>query len=99
MVSSVIATKLKLWQSQYARGKVSYVKRHMFALLFILALALPVIAANPVASAPKRAHEGTVSGGIYSNDFFGFSIEVPSGWKVGDNEVYRKLNERLVIGK
>ena len=36
-----------------------------------------------------------MSGGIYSNDFFGFSIEVPSGWKVGDNELYKKLNERL----
>jgi len=39
-------------------------------------------------------HEGLVSGNIYTNPFFGFSVEIPQGWKVKSNAAFRTLQEK-----
>jgi hypothetical protein len=68
---------------------------------FILAISLSAFAtaqsstgSRSESTPDKHVHEGTVSESIYKNDFFGFSIEVPPGWKVADNARYQKLNEQ-----
>src|SRR5689334_2377896 len=56
---------------------------------------------SPVVDEKKieSVHPGSVSGDIYRNPFFGFSMEIPQGWKVADNAAVRMLqqrNERLL---
>jgi hypothetical protein len=39
-------------------------------------------------------HSGSISENIYSNHFFGFSIEIPVGWKAADNAGLKALAEK-----
>ena len=39
-------------------------------------------------------HPGSIADHIYTNAYFGFSLEVPEGWKVASNEALRSLSER-----
>src|SRR5262249_45833978 len=44
------------------------------------------------ASAPAYWPDaGTVKGNLYTNNFFGFSVELPKGWKILDKEVLHTL--------
>jgi len=59
-------------------------------------------AKSPMAEAQKidSVHPGTIAHDIYKNVFFGFSLEVPQGWKVADNTALRALrqrNEKLLL--
>jgi len=75
----------------------------------ILLIVLPCVAttvAQSKASLPvpeqtlETVHPGTISGDIYKNAFFGFSLEIPQGWKVADNAALRVLqqrNEKLLL--
>jgi hypothetical protein len=45
-------------------------------------------------------HPGQISGGIYSNSYFGLSLEIPTGWKPLDNsalQVLKKRNGELLL--
>jgi hypothetical protein len=42
----------------------------------------------------QHTHDGTISSGIYTNEFFEFSVEIPPGWKIGDNVRYQALNSK-----
>jgi len=39
-------------------------------------------------------HPGSISGNIYTNRFFGFSIEIPEGWKVAENTGLKAFAEK-----
>jgi hypothetical protein len=39
-------------------------------------------------------HPGTIAGTIYSNPFFGFSLEIPEGWQVADYQRAQALAEK-----
>src|SRR5260370_15807726 len=39
-------------------------------------------------------HPGSISGNIYTNPFFGFSLEIPEGWKVADSVVAQAEAEK-----
>jgi hypothetical protein len=39
-------------------------------------------------------HPGSISGDIYRNPYFGFSLEIPEGWKVAANAALRVLQQR-----
>jgi hypothetical protein len=39
-------------------------------------------------------HSGSISENIYTNPFFGFSIEIPAGWKAADNAGLKAFAEK-----
>jgi len=39
---------------------------------------------------------GTLKGNLYSNNFFGFSVELPKGWRILDKDQLRTLQGRVV---
>jgi len=39
-------------------------------------------------------HPGSISGDVYTNPFFGFSLEIPQGWRVADDAALGALTER-----
>ena len=39
---------------------------------------------------------GTLKGNLYTNNFFGFSVELPKGWKILDKDQLRTLQGRVV---
>ena len=39
-------------------------------------------------------HPGVISGNIYTNQFFGFSLEIPVGWKAAENAALQALAEK-----
>lgn len=66
-------------------------------LVLLFSIGLGVLAQTPKSTSPtsdQHSHEGTISSGIYSNEFFEFSAEVPPGWKVIDNARYQALNQK-----
>jgi hypothetical protein len=75
----------------------------------ILLIVLPCVATTTTQSTAAPAvpeqtletvHPGSISGDIYRNAFFGFSLEIPQGWKVADNAALRVLqqrNEKLLL--
>jgi hypothetical protein len=47
-------------------------------------------------SGPVPADQGRVEGGVYSNDFFGFSFKLPAGWVVQDAAAKKAMMEKWV---
>ena len=50
--------------------------------------------AHSASESVEIPHEGSISGNVYTNEFFGFSVEVPPGWKVGSNRGFKKLQDK-----
>jgi hypothetical protein len=46
-----------------------------------------------IAELPLRPDAGRVVGSTYANDYFGFQLTIPEGWRVADNAASRQLNE------
>lgn len=66
-------------------------------LVLVFSISISVLAQSAESASPtsdRQSHEGTISSGIYSNEFFEFSAEVPPGWKVIDNARYQALNQK-----
>jgi hypothetical protein len=56
--------------------------------------------APPIATQPAKErevlgiHPGSISENIYTNHFFGFSMEIPVGWKAADNAGMKAFAEK-----
>lgn len=69
--------------------------KHATAILVLaLYFSLSAVAQTDNAVPDLHTHEGTISSGIYTNAFFEFSVEIPTGWKVVDNARYEALNNK-----
>jgi len=74
---------------------------HRYLLLLLAVLSLAPIGSSQSAK-PQTSeevnldsvHPGQISGGIYSSPYFGFSLEIPLGWKVLDNSALQALKKR-----
>jgi hypothetical protein len=69
------------------------------ALIAVLGLATfaPAQSTTPEVVPERRVasvHPGSIAGNIYTNTFFGFSLEIPGGWKVADDAALKALTER-----
>jgi len=76
--------------------------RPRIVFTFLLASASLVVSAGAQTDASptveerklESVHPGVISGDIYRNSFFGFSLEIPPGWKLADSAALRMLQER-----
>jgi hypothetical protein len=85
------------WKIARPSRKIRPVKAREVVLVLVFSIGLSVLAQTPESSSPtsdQHSHEGTISSGIYSNEFFEFSVEVPPGWNVIDNARYQALNQK-----
>jgi hypothetical protein len=78
------------------------VRHFSLAIGILCAAGAAQSAKSPMAEEQKidSVHPGTIVHDIYKNAFFGFSLEVPQGWKVADNAALRALqqrNEKLLL--
>jgi hypothetical protein len=78
----------------------AFVQRSAFVLVLVgipFATLVPAQSTTP-GVAPERTvtsvHPGSIAGNIYSNTFFGFSLEIPEGWKVADDAALQALTKR-----
>jgi hypothetical protein len=70
------------------------VKHATTILVLAFCFSVSAVAQSDNAVPDLHTHEGTISSGIYTNDFFEFSVEIPTGWKVVDNARYEALNNK-----
>ncbi len=64
-------------------------KKHVKVLAFVLMALLVFVAGcgnNVVESGKKVLDSGSINNGIYTNDFFGISISIPTNWHVASEE-------------
>jgi hypothetical protein len=78
------------------------VRRSAFILVLVglpFATLVPAQSTAPGVAAERMVtsvHPGSIAGNIYSNTFFGFSLEIPEGWKVADDAALKALTERNI---
>lgn len=80
--------------------------KKLYALLVVLFLIVfPAGCGNKTTGVQKIEEKpdlGSIVDDTYNNEYFGFSIEIPKGWQVQDNETKRMLSEKgtdLIAGE
>ena len=63
------------------------IKLHLLVSLFLTLTAVSAFPQTVVGERSSTAFLGSVNGNEYRNDYFGFGLSFPKGWKVNDQEV------------